>query len=280
MTQLIEQSFVKQYETDVHLAYQRMGSKFRNCVRTKTGIVGSSTTFQKAGRGAAQKGKPRHGRVTPMNADRSSVECTLDDYYAGEWCDLLDLNKVKHDERQVIVNTGAYALGRKTDDAIVAEMAASAGTNIANYDTGMSRKVALDLLEAFNSRDIPDDGNRWCALSSHAWGELLRVDEFSRSEFVGAESLPFKTPMTVKKWLTINWFEYSDLPLANSDDRDNLAWHSSAVGHAIGEDVKADITWNGPEVAWFINQFMSMGAKVIDSTGVFKLRLDDDTAYS
>jgi Phage capsid protein len=45
----IDQAFVKQFEEEVHQAYQRMGSKLRNTVRVKNGVRGSSTVFQTVG---------------------------------------------------------------------------------------------------------------------------------------------------------------------------------------------------------------------------------------
>ena len=35
------------------------------------------------------------------------------DYFAGEWVDQLDELKTNIDERQVLANAGAFALGRK-----------------------------------------------------------------------------------------------------------------------------------------------------------------------
>ena len=34
MANTIDQAFIKQFETEVHMAYQRMGSKLRNTVRS------------------------------------------------------------------------------------------------------------------------------------------------------------------------------------------------------------------------------------------------------
>lgn len=50
MSVSIDNVFVKQFEADVHLAYQQMGTKLRSTVRGKSGVVGASTTFQKVGR--------------------------------------------------------------------------------------------------------------------------------------------------------------------------------------------------------------------------------------
>jgi len=40
MANTIDQAFIKQFETEVHMAYQRMGSKLRNTVRS-TNVSGS-----------------------------------------------------------------------------------------------------------------------------------------------------------------------------------------------------------------------------------------------
>src|SRR3546814_4917763 len=102
------------------LAYQRQGSLLRATVRSKNNVKGASTTFQKIGKGVAST-KARHGKVTPMNVDHTPVECILQDFYAGDYVDKLDEAKVNHDERMVIANAGAWGLGRKTDEMVIAQ---------------------------------------------------------------------------------------------------------------------------------------------------------------
>ena len=59
MSTTTDQAFVKQFEWEVHAAYQRQGSKLRATVRVKNGVVGSSTVFQRVGKGAANtKSRP------------------------------------------------------------------------------------------------------------------------------------------------------------------------------------------------------------------------------
>jgi hypothetical protein len=43
-----------------------------------------------------------------------------------------------------------------------------------------------------------------------------------------------------------------------------------SVGFASGQDITAEITYHGDRVAHFVNNFMSQGAVVIDSTGIIK----------
>jgi hypothetical protein len=108
----IDQAFIKQFEEEVHQAYQRMGSKLRNTVRMKNGVRGSSTVFQKVGKGSAAT-KARHGKVPVMNVDHTPVECQLLDFYAGDWVDHLDELKTNIDERQVLANAGASLLAAR-----------------------------------------------------------------------------------------------------------------------------------------------------------------------
>ena len=98
MSTTIDQAFIKQFEREVHEAYQRQGSKLRNTVRTISNVNGGTAVFQKVGVGTAST-KSTHGLVPVMNLDHSNIEVTLSDYYAGDWIDRLDELKVNIDER-------------------------------------------------------------------------------------------------------------------------------------------------------------------------------------
>ena len=63
-----------------------------------------------------------------MNLDHATAECFLQDYYAGDWVDRLDELKTNIDERMVVANAGAYALGRKSDELIIAAFDSATGT--------------------------------------------------------------------------------------------------------------------------------------------------------
>ena len=100
MANTIDTAFIKQFESDVHLAYQRMGSKLRNTVRTANASA-SVVRFQKMGSGVATT-KSRNGNVTPMELAHTTVEATMTDYYAPEYIDKLDELKTNINERQAV----------------------------------------------------------------------------------------------------------------------------------------------------------------------------------
>ena len=265
----VDNSFTKQFEREVHHAYQRMGSKLRNTVRSKGSVQGASTVFQKVGKGTAST-KARHGKVPVMNVDHSTVECTLADYYAGDWVDRLDELKTNVDERGVVANAGAYALGRKTDELVTAALDASTTYAGDAGATGLTKVKVLAGFEALGAAEVPDDGQRYAIVGWKQWSDLLGIDEFANADYVGKDDLPWKGTQA-KHWLGTLWMPHAGLPVASSVRR-CFWYHKTAVGHASGADVKTDISWHGDRAAHFINNMMSQGASLIDPTGVVVMR--------
>ncbi len=274
MSVSIDNAFIKQFEREVHEAFQRQGSKLRNTVRTINNVNGGTAVFQKVGKGTAST-KSTHGMVPVMNLSHTAVECTLNDYYAGDWIDRLDELKVNIDERQVIANAGAYALGRKTDEMIITALSGvTGGQEIADGNTGMTLTKILSAFEKLGAADAPDDGERYGIVGWKQWSELLQIDEFSNSDYVGTDDLPFRATQA-KRWLGTLWMPHSGLPIDGSDIRSCFWYHKTAVGHASGSDVQTDITWHGDRAAHFVNNMMSQGAALIDDTGIVEIKCDE-----
>ena len=49
MSTSVDTAFIRQFESDVHVAYQRMGSKLRSTIRRKVQVNGEDVRFQKYG---------------------------------------------------------------------------------------------------------------------------------------------------------------------------------------------------------------------------------------
>jgi hypothetical protein len=232
-------------------------------------VKGASTIFQKVGKGVAST-KSRHGNVPVMNLDHGTVDCALADYYAGDWVDKLDELKTNIDERSVIANAGAYALGRKTDELIIGRL--DAGTVYAGADTdGLTKDKILAAFELLGGADVPDDGQRYAVVGWKQWSQLLGIEEFANADYVGDGELPWRGTQA-KRWLGTLWMPHSGLTLGAGNVRLCHWYHKTAVGHASGADVTSDITWHGDRAAHFVNNMMSQGACLIDGTGVVTLR--------
>ncbi len=275
MSNSIDQAFVKQFQAEVHEAYQRQGSRLRTTVRTKSDIRGTSTVFQKVGRGTAAS-KSRNGIVPVMNLDHTNVECFLQDHYAGDWIDRFDELKTNVDERSVVAHAGAFALGRKTDELIIAAMDGSTveaiGTNAGETDNdGMTRNKVLLAFQALGANDVPDDGNRFAVVGWKQWSELLAIPEFANTQYVGPDQLPWKGTTQAKQWLGALWMPHSGLTKVGAL-RYCYFYHKTAIGHAAASEVVTDVSWHGDRAASFVNSMMSQGASLIDGQGVVRMR--------
>jgi len=265
MANTIDQAFIKQFETEVHMAYQRMGSKLRNTIRS-TNVTGSTARFQKIGTGSAST-KSRNGDVTTMELAHTNVEATMSDYYAAEYIDKLDELKININERQAVAQSAAAALGRQTDALIVAAMDAGANaTAIADTSGALVKADLLTLFETFGTADIPEDGQRYLAMSPAGFADLFNINEFASSDFVGPQNLPFAGGMTMKEFLGFKIFSTSAVAGGK-----NFAYHTTAVGIGINSDVQTEVNYVPQKVAHLATSMMSMGSVAIDANGIYEV---------
>jgi len=276
MSTSITNSFIAMYVADVHEAYQQRGSKLRGTVRLKTGVTGATAVFQKTGKGAAGK-KTRHGNVPLMNADHTSVSTTLEDWYGADYVDKLDELKTNTDERLVVANAGAYALGRKVDELILAKLDQSANV-VAESSTGLTKAKILEAFARLNSKDVPDDGNRFAVVGAHQWNELLDISEFKSADFAG-DRYPWLKGTESRTWLGITWMFHTGLPM-NAGTRKCFLYHKSAIGLAEGQEVKVFTDWVPEKAAHLVDHMLSAGACLIDEDGVVEIDCDDDATLA
>jgi hypothetical protein len=266
----INDAFVKQFESEVHMAYQRMGSKLRNTTRFKGNVKGTSTTFQKVGTGVAGT-KSRHGNVPVMSIDHTNVECTLGDYYAADYIDKLDELKINHDERMVVTQSAAAAVGRKSDELIIAALDGTSNTITESGTDGLTQAKIETVFATFGDNDVPEDGERYFIVSPTAWTDLLGISAFADADFVGTDDLPYKGGMVARRWLGFMWMTFSGLDKA-SNIRKNFAYHRSAVGLASGAEVSTELNYIPEKAAHLATSMMSQGAVLIDTRGVYEVQ--------
>lgn len=264
----ISNAFITGYERDVHEAYQRRGSKLRQTVRHAEGVVGSTHVFQKAGKGTAVT-KARHGEITPMNVDHTNVTATLVDSYAGDYIDKLDLDKLNIDERRVITNAGANALGRKVDTDIITQMDATTTTD--TDTTVMTLSKVLTNHATLGGNDVFEMGRMYAIVPYTEWNDLLQIQQFASADFV--TDLPFLEGHEVKRWMGTLWMPHTGLDTLVSGSVAKSFWyHEDSIGHAQGSEIVSDFDWQGNRGAWWVMNFMSQGAILIDTNGVVEIQ--------
>lgn len=296
MTATIDQHFIRDYDADAHMAFQRGGSFLRNAVRVKEGIEGKSTTFQVLGKGSAST-KARGGDIPDMNATASNVECVLTDLYAAQHIDVLDELKTNVDERMLMAKTGASALGRSVDDQITAKMSLTTQTAVvlpATPNSATVRKFLLELVKGLDANDVdPAVGNRYAALTANMWALAETVEQFSSIDYVSSSGMPFVDGKPSggrwRLWNGVLWGMHNGLPGAGTATAECFAWDKNAVGHAsqrvpgsgpmdvegMTQIITARVDYDTQKGGHKVLNAISSGACLIDDTGVIKGTFSD-----
>ena len=272
MSTSVSTAFIRQFESDVHVAYQRMGTKLRNTIRRKVAVQGEDVRFQKYGKGTAST-KSRHGDVPLMNVSHTTVDCTMSDHYAAEYIDELDMLKTNIEEKNLAAQAGAAALGRKTDSLITTAMDTTT-TTIAHGAAGLTKAKVHTAFETLGNNDVPDDNQRFWVVSHAGWSDLMDITEFASADYVTPEQLPFAHGMVAKRWHGFFFFAFSGLDIA-SNIRKTFAYHTTSMGHGIGKDVAQDITWDGRKQAHLVVNKMSQGSVLIDADGIIECSISE-----
>ncbi len=269
----ISTAFIKQFESDVHMAYQRMGSKLKDTIRQKPSVNGNQAVFQKVGKGSAVQ-KSRHGQVPIMNIDHTNVTVTLQDFFSADYVDRLDELKTNIDERMVVAQSSAGALGRKTDELITTALDGTSNLSGNSDSDGLTLAKINGVFGSMGEGDIPDDGDRYFVVSPDGWIDLLAINAFADADFIGPDELPYKGGMVAKRWLGFLWMTHSGLPVTGGR-RQCFAYHRSGIGVAMGADVTTEINYIPERVSNLITAYMSLGVVLIDDNAVFEVQITE-----
>ena len=269
--------FSEEFQSDVHLAYQREGSKLRNTVRTKMDVKGERTRFNRAGK-VETGAKARGADVPVITSTRSQVTCDLAASYGGDFVGDLDELMTNVDEKMVIAKNFAHAHGRDTDDLILKRAQDASVHRIDGSTTGLTRSKVQKAIEHLNKNDVPDDGRRTAVVTPHAWEELLQIPEFADKDYIGDAEAPWLQGSEAKRWRNILWLQHSGIAVDGSNLAECVLYHHAAIGHAIGTELRSTWSWENTKSEWFLNTRILQGTCLIDAAGAVRIQVKNDTA--
>lgn len=271
-TKQVDNAFIRQYESEVHAAYQQRGSFIRRLVRNKTGVRGKSTTFQKVGTGQALQ-KTRKGKLPLMNIDHGNVELFLEDWHAPDFIDNFDELQIEHDERKVVTDAGGFALGRKTDEMLITNFDLTTKF-VGDYSTALKKSLIAKAFKTLNESNVPDDGKRFAVLTPSSWEHFIDLEEVKNADY--AEKLfPMLKGSEAIYWRKTTWIQSSLLPGVGTAQARCFLGHMTAAACATASEVKTDAGWERTYHSWFINSSMRQGAALIDENGLLAIHVDD-----
>ena len=252
MSVQITTAFVEQYKSNVfHLAQQK-GSRLRDAVRTET-VTGKSHFFERIGDTAALKRTSRHSDTPRVDTPHSRRKVTMDDY---DWADLID----QEDKVRMLISpqseyamSGAWAMGRAMDDAIISAASGNAfggvsgGTTVAlpsaqkivHGSAGLSLTKLIDAKEVLDAADTDPDEPRYMVVSAKQLSDLLGSTTITSADFNSVKAL---VQGELDTFLGFNFIRSERLETDSNDDRLVLGFCQSAIGLALGRDIETRIS--------------------------------------
>lgn len=278
--------FRTQYVDRVTAIYQQKGGKLRGMVSTPTSFEGSSEAkFFVAGKntayettGPGQLNTPSGQPITPLTVALRTFT-VYDHVY--EW----DEDRLSVDEKEVIYEAGAMAMGRKSDNVIMAEgysavaAVSGAGATSCDFSAGaFSAPAAMTMCLNAQASKAPWDGDWFCPLPQQAWNEFLLNKVVNSADHVSRDDLPFMKATDSRFWNGVNWFLYVEedegdmYPVPTASKQDTLMWHRSALGWAPHTDLKVSTQWHNEIDTLSINMKMKGAPKALKPSGAGIIR--------
>lgn len=285
MSKFLSNAAVIEFDQEVKHQYQGQGN-LRETVTNRTGVVGESYKFTRMGKGVANQ-KASQADVTPMDIGHDRQTATLANWNAPEYTDIFDQAEVNFDEKQELAMTIANAIRRREDQIIIDAMAAVtfAATNDEDPDTGrvfdISATRNFDLSAIRSAAGHLDDieaesSDRYIVLRAQALQKLLEDTTVTSSDYGVVKALvngDLDSYMGFK-FKKIGTRTEGGLPGAASD-RVAFAYQKSAIGLAIGLDMKTTIDWVAQKTSWLANGIFKAGAVAREPQGIVKIQYDE-----
>jgi|TARA_R100000455_G_C6270675_1_gene126617 hypothetical protein len=252
MSVQITTAFVEQYKSNVfHLAQQK-GSRLRDAVRTET-VTGKSHFFERIGDTAALKRTSRHSDTPRVDTPHSRRKVTMDDY---DWADLID----QEDKVRMLISpqseyamSGAWAMGRAMDDAIIAAASGNAfggvsggttvalpsGQKIVHASAGLTLAKLISAKEVLDAADTDPDEPRYMVVSAKQLSDLLGSTTITSADFNSVKAL---VQGELDTFLGFNFIRSERLSTDSDGNRSVLGFCQSAIGLALGRDIETRIS--------------------------------------
>ena len=274
MSKTLSSVAVQEFDSMVKHAFQGMGLLKGSCT-VRNNVEGDQYKFRRMTKGLANQ-KSTSDLVTPMDIDHEFKVATLSNWNAPEYTDIFDAQEVNFDEKQELAYTIAGALGRRCDQLIIDAMDASTPltSDVAAGGTNLTMAKVIDAQVGLRDQGVPNS-DLHASIEAFGLGGLLNDDNATSADYQNVKALVSGDIDTLAgfKFHIIETRAEGGLTEA-ANVVDSWFYSQSAVGLAIGIDMKTSIDWIAERTSWLTNGMMKAGSVVRDEGGLIKVQYD------
>lgn len=243
--------YAKSYGSNVSMLAQQIGSRLRNTVTVKSGVVGEETYMDQIEAFEALARGSRLAATDPTLASYARRRIALEDFYIAKAIDKIDDIRTLADPTSAISKSGIAGLGRKIDDQIIAALYGTAYTGkvggtstvlpssqkIASASTNLTLTKWLDAIEILNGNDVDPSDEKFLLIGSNQLSSLLNTTEIKSADYNTVKAL---VQGQLNSFLGCTVIRTERLPVSASV-RKCLLYTKSGIGLAIGRDIVSRI---------------------------------------
>lgn len=277
-----ENIYVKQFGSIVSLQAQQKGSRLRDTVTVKAGVVGEETfmdqivPFTVSGRSAVLEA------TSPASVTYARRKLGMSDFYIAKAIDKMEEIRTLADPTSAITQSAIAGLGRKIDKLVIDALGGTAYTGkigttavslptaqkIAEGSTGFTLTKWLAALEVLRGNEVDPSDEKVLVVSSYQLAEMLNINEIKSADYNTQRAL---VSGDVGTFLGCKVITSEQLP-KESTARKCYLFTKTGVGLAIGRDVVSRIdelpTNHYAKQLYFS---MSMAASRLEETKVVEI---------
>ena len=278
--------YAKQYGSLIMMLSQQKGSRLRDAVTVKSGVVGEECYMDQLSAFDALPRTTRLAQTNPTLADYARRRIALEDFYIAKGIDKMDDVRTLGDPTSAIVQSGMAGMGRQIDDLLIEALSGTAYTGkvggtstvlpsaqkVAVGSTNLTLAKLLGGLEILNGNDVDPSDSKYIVISSGMLTSLLNTTEIKSADYNSVKAL---VQGEVDTFLGMKFIR-SERLLGGASTRKALLFTKSGVGLAIGRDVKSRITEES--TLHFAKQLyfsMSLGASRLEEDKVVEIACNE-----
>ena len=278
--------YAKQYGSLIMMLSQQKGSRLRDAVTVKSGVVGEECYMDQLSAFDALPRTTRLAQTNPTLADYARRRIALEDFYIAKGIDKMDDVRTLGDPTSAIVQSGMAGMGRQIDDLLIEALSGTAYTGkvggtstvlptsqkVAVGTTNLTLAKLLSGLEILNGNDVDPSDSKYIVISSGMLTSLLNTTEIKSADYNSVKAL---VQGEVDTFLGMKFIR-SERLLGGASTRKALLFTKSGVGLAIGRDVKSRITEES--TLHFAKQLyfsMSLGASRLEEDKVVEIACNE-----
>jgi len=273
-------AFVKQFASNIMMLSQQKGSKLRNSVLVRSGVVGEETYIDQLGKTYAVKRTTRHMDTPIIDPDHLRRKIFLFDWISNTVLDKEDELKMLIDPQSSYSQNAVWALGRSIDaEILIAALATAytgkegttpvtfpAGNVIADGNTGLTIAKLIDAKELLDLAEVDEEESRFIAVTAKQISDLLGTTEVTSADYNVIKAL-VKGEINTFMGFEFKRVSAAMLAVDANDIRSCICWAQNGLGLAIAADIKTRIGERADK---------NYSTQVFASLGIGATRVDED----